>query len=135
METPNRRKAVLFGLNYESNPTAKLSGCINDVQMMGTMLREKMKFDVDIYTDDKSPHDCSALGIISRLYEVAIQSWRDSLQYVYIHYSGHGSYVQDTNGDEKDKQDKEDAYEKEQELSEKEEFAHIRVKNFTVLSI
>ena len=105
METPNRRKAVLFGLNYESNPTAKLSGCINDVQMMGTMLREKMKFDVDIYTDDKSPHDCSALGIISRLYEVAIQSWRDSLQYVYIHYSGHGSYVQDTNGDEKDKQD------------------------------
>jgi hypothetical protein len=105
MTTPNRRKAVLFGLNYESHPTAKLSGCINDVQMMSTFLREKMKFDVDVYTDDKSPHDCSALGIISRLYEVAAQSWRDSLQYVYIHYSGHGAYMNDTNSDEKDKQD------------------------------
>lgn len=105
MATLNGRKAVLFGLNYESDPTAKLSGCINDVQMMGSLLREKMNFAVDIYTDDKSPHDCSALGIVSRLYEVAVQSWRDSLQYVYIHYSGHGSYVKDVNGDEKDKQD------------------------------
>lgn len=105
MANPNRRKAVLFGLNYESDPTAKLSGCINDVQMMGALLREKMNFAVDIYTDDKTPNDCSALGIVSRLYEVAVQSWRDSLQYVYIHYSGHGSYMKDMNGDEKDKQD------------------------------
>ena len=105
MATPNRRKAVLFGLNYASHPTAKLSGCINDVQMMGALLREKMNIAVDVYTDDKSAHDCSALGIITKLYEVAVQSWRDSLQYVYIHYSGHGSYVKDVNGDETDKQD------------------------------
>lgn len=105
MTTPDKRKAILFGLNYASNPSAKLSGCINDVQMMGAFLREKMKIVVDVYTDENSPHDCSAIGIITKLYEVAVQSWKESLQYVYIHYSGHGSYVKDVNNDEADKRD------------------------------
>jgi hypothetical protein len=39
------------------------------------------------------------------MYEMAISSYRDDLDIVWIHYSGHGSYVRDTNKDERDGKD------------------------------
>ena len=42
---------------------------------------------------------------MNHMYRVAMESWRDNLDFVWIHYSGHGSYMRDTSGDEKDGRD------------------------------
>lgn len=98
-------KAVLFGLNYSATPNAKLNGCINDVTNMSKYLKSKMNIPCTIFTDESNPQDTTGQGMIRRLYELAVQSFSENLDFVWIHYSGHGTYIIDKNGDEKDGQD------------------------------
>lgn len=120
---PLRGRALLFGLNYasHSNPKLKLNGCINDVKKMAEYLKTKFNIPVDVYTDEvpelpelpegeEAPEptpstDCTGYGIISHLYEMAMLSWKEQLNFVWIHYSGHGASIADTNRDEKDGKD------------------------------
>lgn len=98
-------KAFLFGLNYQNDPTCSLNGCINDVVNMATYLQNEMSIPCEMYRDDVNTKETSAMGMLDKLYEIAMQSYRDELDFVWIHYSGHGSYVKDTNNDEKDGKD------------------------------
>ena len=99
------KKAVLFGCNYASDPRAKLRGCINDVNNMGSFLKSH-NYDVRIFTDDTNAGiDTSANGIIGHLNTLASESWRNSLTHVWIHFSGHGCQRRDWSGDEKDGKD------------------------------
>lgn len=98
-------KALLFGLNYLQSEEGRLNGCINDVTNMAQYLRTQLRIPCDVYTDDKSPQDTTLLGMTTRLYELALQSWSEYLDFVWIHYSGHGSYVADNSRDELDGQD------------------------------
>lgn len=98
-------KALLFGLNYAHCSQGQLNGCINDVRKISDYIKNTLKIPIDVYTDDVNKEDTSGKGIIRRLYELALESYKSNLDFVWIHYSGHGSYVQDTNGDEKDGQD------------------------------
>lgn len=103
---PLKSRALLFGLNYAYDPNASLQGCINDVVNMGAYLREQYPgIDCRLVTDDVDRAGTSAQGMISKLYELAVASHSNSLDFVYIHYSGHGSYVRDRSGDERDRQD------------------------------
>jgi hypothetical protein len=43
--------------------------------------------------------------MVQSLYELALQSHAESLDFVWIHYSGHGSYMADRSGDERDGRD------------------------------
>lgn len=100
-----KAKALLFGLNYAHTTTARLNGCINDVHNMASFLKTTFDMPCDIFTDDVDLESTSGRGIVRRLYELAIASHKDDLDLVWIHYSGHGSHVRDTSGDEKDGQD------------------------------
>lgn len=99
-----KAKAVLFGLNYSHMPNAALNGCVNDVQRMAQQI--KTVFDgqlpVEVFTDDIDMNNTSYDGIIHNLYNLAIQSYSKDLDFVWIHFSGHGSQKKDTSGDELD---------------------------------
>ena len=95
-------RALLFGLNYDHCKSGKLNGCINDVMQVSNYISSKLHIPTETYTDDTDLHSTSYDGIIQRLYDLAILSYVENLEFVWIHYSGHGSYQKDTSGDEKD---------------------------------
>jgi hypothetical protein len=95
-------KAVLFGLNYKHCTSGHLDGCINDVTNISSFIKKQYNIPIDIYTDDVNLSDTSGMGIIRKLYELAIDSYKSNLEFIWIHYSGHGSYIKDRSGDEKD---------------------------------
>lgn len=100
-----KRRAILFGLNYQRTPI-KLNGCINDVKNMSNYLEKTWKIPCQVYTDeDPKDKNTTAQGIINRLYEMAVLSFKENLDLLWIHYSGHGTYIKDNNKEEKDGQD------------------------------
>lgn len=100
-----KARGLLFGLNYAHTATAKLNGCINDVKNTAAYLKAQFNIPCETYTDDIDRQNTSAQGIIGKLYEMAVLSYKEKLDFVWIHYSGHGSYVKDTSGDELDGKD------------------------------
>jgi hypothetical protein len=100
-------KALLFGLNYAHIPDARLNGCINDVMQISNQIHLIFGdyFPIDIFTDDVDKVNTSYDGIVKHLYNLAIQTYSDDLEFAWVHFSGHGSQTQDTNGDELDYMD------------------------------
>jgi hypothetical protein len=99
-------KAVLFGINYIHTPSAQLRGCVNDVNNMAKYLTDEEKYEVvKVYTDESNEYKTRANSIINILYKLAIDSHRLELKKVWIHFSGHGCYIPDHDGDEKDGKD------------------------------
>jgi len=102
-----RGRALLFGLNYAHSKQGRLNGCINDVRQIAKLIYSLFdeQMTVELYTDDVDRKNTSYDGILQKLYDMAIASYRDNLEYVWIHYSGHGSHQKDVNSDESDGQD------------------------------
>lgn len=100
-----KRKAFLFGLNYAKTPSATLQGCINDAHNMAKYLKESHKMHCEVYTDEANPNDTTFAGLMAKLIDISIQSHTENLDFVWLHYSGHGSYVVDKSRDEKDGRD------------------------------
>jgi hypothetical protein len=100
-----KAKALLFGLNYGHTTDAKLSGCINDVRNIADYLATKLSIPSMAYTDDVDLANTSGMGIMIKLYEMAVMSYQENLDLVWIHYSGHGSYIADSSSDERDGRD------------------------------
>lgn len=94
--------ALCIGLNYTNTPN-KLNGCISDVLNAKSFL-VKNGFTVETLTDDVKSVGVS--DVISRLNELVITVNRSPQNSkVVIHYSGHGAFTPDTDGDELDGQD------------------------------
>jgi len=106
-----RRLAVLIGINdYLANDVAKprvsgnwvpqdLRGAVNDVEMLRQVLISRYGFDADhitMLTDRRATRE----RMLAELGKIVAQARPDDL--VYIHFSGHGSQVEDLNGDERD---------------------------------
>ena len=95
------KRALLIGVNkYQKLPS--LSGSRNDVEVMRGILVSKFGFldkNVQVMFDEQATRS-AILGALENL--VAKAGPHDK---VYIHYSGHGSQVEDQNGDEEDKLD------------------------------
>jgi len=94
------KHALLIGIEeYNSNKTGfhSLKGPVNDIELTQGVLRERFGFSEDqflILTDAQATHT----GI-----ENAFMTLIERVQpgdFVYIHYSGHGSETADLNGDE-----------------------------------
>lgn len=105
-----RKRAVLVGLNYQMDPTCRLNGCVNDTRSMAKYLTTTCGFSparVDVLTDEnlRDLTKVSRDGIMEALYGLCIASWKEDLELAVFHYSGHGSQMRDTNGDEKDNMD------------------------------
>ncbi len=100
------KQAVLFGLNY-TNTENELAGCINDVIDVSEYLINYgfSQENIKILTDISNPNDVTSKGICNNLIQIVEDSWSKNLDFVWIHYSGHGSYLQCLEGDELDGRD------------------------------
>lgn len=99
------KHAVLFGLNYSSDPSAKLRGCINDVINTETFLKENGFQHIERYTDDiNDPHKekTTGRGILGTLDQLAWKTYTQKIDFIWIHFSGHGTSIKDTSHDERD---------------------------------
>lgn len=105
-EPQDKRYALLIGINYRGTDSA-LNGCINDVLAVKKMLMEKFNYEEDhitLMTDDTLvvPTKFRILKAIKNLIEKVNNG---ECQEFWIHYSGHGSFVIDNDGDEADSHD------------------------------
>lgn len=104
-----RRKALLVGINYKGSKSP-LRGCVRDVTYVHHLLVSKFGFrnrDFVVLTDEPVPSISGASkGLPTRRVILDSLMWLindskpgDSL---WFSFSGHGSQVRDTNGDESD---------------------------------
>jgi uncharacterized caspase-like protein len=95
---PGVKRALLIGINrYVAVPSLK--GAVNDVMTMKEVLIQRWGFDaanIAMLIDEQATRD----HMMAALETIVRDS--NSEDTVYIHYSGHGSQVQDLNGDEED---------------------------------
>jgi hypothetical protein len=99
------KRAVLIGINY-FNTYAELYGCINDAVAIKNTLIDAYGYDKDNITvlrDDDQDNIPSCENIINVLENIANES--DNLNELWIHYSGHGTYIRDDNNEELDRRD------------------------------
>lgn len=105
-----KKKALLIGLNYPLDVNSRLLGCCNDVRNVAKYLVSTCGFkaaQVDIVVDEdlRNGPRVSRDGIIDSIYNLCIASWKEDLEFVLFHFSGHGSQTRDLNGEEADGMD------------------------------
>lgn len=109
---PPRRTALLVGINYNNNPDARLNGCYNDVVNASQYLRSVLRYTpsaISILTDGHLNGSTSTITGASTLPPTR-ENILDGISAIIngmipgdeavFHFSGHGSLVRDTNGDE-----------------------------------
>lgn len=99
------KKALLFGCNYTSIPSARLYGCINDIINVRNVLIDAYGYkssDIVMLRDDINNANTlpTAKNIMDNLTKIIATS--PSCEEIWIHYSGHGSRIADRSGDEAD---------------------------------
>jgi metacaspase-1 len=94
------KRALLVGLNRYPDPANTLRGCLNDVRQLGDTLAAQLGFGapgaISTLTDAEATTAAIRHGL-ERLVDGA-----RSGDVVVFHYSGHGSQVEDRDGDESD---------------------------------
>lgn len=95
------KKALIVGINYIGTPN-ELSGCIDDANNVKSMLLTKgyRNDDITLMTDN-TPVKPTRQAILSELMKLV----SSGCGMLYFHYSGHGTSVKDTDGDEVDGND------------------------------
>lgn len=105
------KRAILIGINY-TGTSSELRGCINDTKNVFVWLVQECGYspeNIRFYTDeshmpgDRKPTRKNIEAAIKWLHEPAIAS--TSPVSLFMHYSGHGSWTYDRNGDEVDGRD------------------------------
>mgnify|MGYP000140700706 CR=1 FL=1 len=98
--------AILIGINYNNNYELRLRGCINDIININNLL-------IDAYGYKKENiiqlrDDNIGINPTKENIEKILEYYLDKLKIndeLWIHYSGHGSYIYDNNNDEIDNRD------------------------------
>lgn len=111
MQTPQfLKRGLLIGINYTGTSNV-LNGCINDTLHLKQFLTNKNYFrdgDLLFMNDHQSGYlRPTKENIILQLNELVrfTNSNADKKVYLFVCYSGHGSYISDKNGDEPDGRD------------------------------
>lgn len=96
-----KKSALLIGINYIGSDL-ELNGCINDVHNIKKLLL-KSGYDEDDITiiTDETEYKPTRKNILRCILELIITGNKE----LFLHYSGHGSYVSDLDGDERDGND------------------------------
>jgi hypothetical protein len=93
------KHALLIGINYK-NTQGELKGCINDILEVKDVLEQQFKYtNFTIMTDDTTIKP-TKVNILNELNKLISNS--QLYQEIWIHYSGHGTYIKDKNRDESD---------------------------------
>ena len=100
--------ALLIGINYFGTEN-RLYGCINDVIVMRKYLIEKRGYlpkNIKVLRDDDSSFLLpNKNNILTKFRELIDTANTNKSSEIFFHYSGHGTYGQDNNRDEKDGKD------------------------------
>lgn len=103
---PGKSVALLIGINYR-NTNNELRGCINDVNNIEKLLLEKFHYkkeNIVKLTEDEELKPTKE-NIMKYLSEFVVGTVKNDINSIFLHYSGHGSYVKDKDGDENDGKD------------------------------
>lgn len=92
------KKALLIGINYASTKN-ELYGCINDVNSIKERISKQGFTNINILTD-LTTKKANRSNILAEFKNLLVNSQAGDL--LFFLYSGHGSYILDKNGDEKD---------------------------------
>lgn len=101
-----KKLALLIGINYKGT-SAELNGCINDVNKMKHFLLNKCGYqeeNIKILTDDTEIKP-TAYNILNELGKIIVEAYYLRCNEIFLHYSGHGTYVTDYGNDEDDNKD------------------------------
>lgn len=104
------KKGLLIGINYIKTSN-ELNGCINDTEnLQQFLLKNKYFCDSELtFMNDKKSDVLypSKVNMVAKMKELVTFANAHPIEKVYLllSYSGHGSYVIDENGDEKDGKD------------------------------
>lgn len=91
------KRALVVGVNRYAQPGNNLKGCVNDALMIGKLLTENYAFpaeEVRLLIDERA----TTAAIRERLKWLVDDAAPGSV--LVFHFSGHGSYVRDRDGDE-----------------------------------
>jgi len=102
----NTKLALLIGINYY-NTDSQLNGCINDVCRMKTFLIKHCGFleeNIKVLTDDTETKP-TTVNILKEIGRLVAAAHHDKTNEIFIHYSGHGTSIDDKNNDENDNKD------------------------------
>ncbi|KAE8677247.1 Metacaspase-4 [Hibiscus syriacus] len=97
------KKAVLIGINYPGTKAA-LKGCINDVKRMYNCLVQRYGFsdeDIKVLIDTDSSYDQPTGKNIRRALNELVSSAEPG-DFLFVHYSGHGTRLPAETGDDDD---------------------------------
>jgi metacaspase-1 len=94
--------ALLIGINY-TGTSAQLNGCINDINCIKDVLSRTFGYNKFVILTDQESMKPTRYNILTQLKKLVNESGRYSE--IWIHYSGHGTYITDKNGDERDRRD------------------------------
>lgn len=97
-----RKKALLIGINKYRIPGADLRGCVNDVRSVEGVLKEFFGFKA---SNIRTVLDYRATTVRMKEEIVKLVTGAVPGDVLFLHYSGHGSNVPDTSGDEADHRD------------------------------
>jgi hypothetical protein len=96
------KAALLIGSNYP-NTNYELSGCINDINFLKDKLSNTYGYNKFNILTDNSVIKPTRDNIISKFRSFLSSSKENN--FLFFGFSGHGSQIRDTNGDETDKKD------------------------------
>jgi len=99
------KRALLIGINYINTPN-QLQGCIFDVIEMKSLLVDAYGFNPNtiITLRDDDPSNMPTRARILQELQALVANATPATQ-IFLHYSGHGTQISDTNQDETDRLD------------------------------
>ncbi len=99
----NKKFAAIIAINY-TNTSNQLNGCVNDAIHLKTFLMEKCGYKAEeiVMLSDSGVDTLPTKKNIENLLDTLIAKANEGYDEIWFSYSGHGSYIADTNGDEKD---------------------------------
>src|SRR4051794_40516011 len=98
-----RKRALLVGINrYQHSEIPPLNGCVQDVEVMASILERNFGFPVEHITLLRD-EEATRTNILAALDVLVEHTGPDDT--VVVHYSGHGSQMTDREGDEPDRMD------------------------------
>ena len=104
------KRALLIGCNY-ANTNSQLNGCINDINNIHNFLTQQHHFkekEITMLSDHVGAHHNelpTRSNMISAINDFVNSVPKSGRCLLFFHYSGHGSYTVDLNGDESDGRD------------------------------
>lgn len=96
------KSAVLIGIDYEGTPN-QLRGCSQDVANIREALKS-YRFDTRLLCDDRRIPGSVAMPVKENIMK-ELKTLTSKTGTLFVHYSGHGAYQRDLQGDELDSQD------------------------------